>query len=89
MGLDWVELIMEIEDEFGIKIPDREVGELRTVGLLAECVAKQVREQSSVCGCSTDVEVADRVRVVVSRQLGVSINELDDDTDFVQDLRCG
>ncbi len=89
MGLDLVELIMEIEDEFGIKIPDREVGGIRTVGLLAECVARHVREKSSVCGCPTDAEVADRVRVVISRQLGVSIDERDDDTDFVRNLRCG
>ncbi|MGQ9651396.1 MAG: hypothetical protein ACUVXJ_14910 [Phycisphaerae bacterium] len=89
MGLDWVELIMKIEDEFGIEILNRQVRELRTGGLLAESVAKHVREKSSASDCPIDVEVADRVRVVLTRQLGASIDELDDDGNFVQDLRCG
>lgn len=45
MGLDWVELLMEIEDEFGIEIPNREAGELGTVGLLAQCVARHLRKE--------------------------------------------
>ena len=32
MGLDGVELIMEVEDEFGITIPDSDAAEMRTVG---------------------------------------------------------
>lgn len=31
-SLDVVELVMALEDEFGIEIPDEEVGELKTVG---------------------------------------------------------
>lgn len=32
MGLDGIELVMEVEDEFGITIPDSDVAEMRTVG---------------------------------------------------------
>lgn len=31
-SLDVVELVMAFEDEFGIEIPDEEVGEIKTVG---------------------------------------------------------
>lgn len=31
-SLDVVELVMALEDEFGIDIPDEEVGEIKTVG---------------------------------------------------------
>ena len=38
MGLDGIELVMEVEDEFGITIPDSDMEEMRTVGdLVAIC----------------------------------------------------
>lgn len=41
-SLDVVELIMSVEDEFGISIPDEDAAELVTVGKLAEYIeAKQ------------------------------------------------
>lgn len=40
MGLDSVELIMEIEKHFSISIPDREAEKAYTVGKLVDCVAK-------------------------------------------------
>lgn len=36
MGLDGVELVMAIEDEFGITIPDSDYAELRTVGNMVD-----------------------------------------------------
>ena len=38
MGLDGIELVMEVEDEFGITIPDSDMEQMRTVGdLVAIC----------------------------------------------------
>jgi acyl carrier protein len=37
-SLDAVELIMELEDEFGISIPSEKSGELKTVGEIAALV---------------------------------------------------
>lgn len=39
MGLDSVELIMEVEKHFSISIPDREAEKAYTVGKLVDCVA--------------------------------------------------
>lgn len=39
MGLDSVELIMEVEKHFSISIPDREAERAYTVGKLVDCVA--------------------------------------------------
>ncbi|GAB2825112.1 acyl carrier protein [Ferruginibacter profundus] len=39
MGLDSVELILEVENHFSISIPDREAEKAYTVGKLVDCVA--------------------------------------------------
>ena len=45
MGLDIVELIMEIEDTFGITIPDNQYLDLQTVGHLHVSVILNVLDQ--------------------------------------------
>lgn len=40
-SLDVVELVMALEDEFGIDIPDEEVGEIKTVGDAVNYIQKK------------------------------------------------
>ena len=40
-SLDVVELVMAFEDEFGIEIPDEEVGEIKTVGDAVSYISKK------------------------------------------------
>jgi acyl carrier protein len=40
-SLDVVELVMAFEDEFGIDIPDEEVGSIKTVGNAVEYITKK------------------------------------------------
>ena len=40
-SLDVVELVMAFEDEFGIDIPDEEVGEIKTVGDAVKYIQKK------------------------------------------------
>ena len=40
-SLDVVELVMALEDEFGIDIPDDEVGNIKTVGDAVEYIKKK------------------------------------------------
>lgn len=40
-SLDVVELVMAFEDEFGIDIPDEEVGSIKTVGDAVDYISKK------------------------------------------------
>ena len=52
MGLDAVELVMDVEDHFGIVIDDDEAGRLRTVEDLVALIRSRVDATSSaVCPC--------------------------------------
>jgi hypothetical protein len=42
MGLDVVKLIMRIEEDFSINLPDDECGQMRTVGDLYRLVLKKL-----------------------------------------------
>lgn len=44
-SLDVVEMIMELEDEFGIEIPDEDVEKITTVGEAIEYIRKLVEEK--------------------------------------------
>lgn len=39
-SLDAVELVMALEEEYGIKIPDEELGNMKVVGDIVNCVDK-------------------------------------------------
>ncbi len=42
MGMDLIELVMEVEDAFGIQLPDKDCCEIRTVGELHALVAPKL-----------------------------------------------
>ncbi len=46
-SLDLVELMMELEDRYGIRIPDEEAARIRTVGEAADFVAARVPQGAS------------------------------------------
>ncbi len=46
-SLDTVEMIMEIEDEFGIEIPDEDAEKLQTVGQAIEYIKQKVEAQQA------------------------------------------
>jgi hypothetical protein len=87
MGLDLVELIMEIEDEFDLEAPDNEVEKIRTVGQLIRCVVKHRNKREGEF--EDDRKVAERVRFMISRQLGIPANQLRDDMDLFRNLQRG
>ncbi len=46
-SLDLVELVMELEDSYGIKIPDDEAARIQTVGQVVDFVAARAPERAS------------------------------------------
>jgi acyl carrier protein len=49
MGLDGVELVMEVEDRFRVKLPDGECSTVRTVADLAALVISQLPRATGIC----------------------------------------
>ncbi len=45
-SLDLVELVVELEDRYGIRIPDDEAARLKTVGQAADYVAARVPQEA-------------------------------------------
>jgi acyl carrier protein len=46
-SLDLVELVMELEDTYGIRIPDEEAAKILTVGQAADFVAAHAPQEAS------------------------------------------
>jgi len=95
MGLDSVELVMALEEEFGVRIPDSEAEQMLTPRRVIDWMYAQQEQGAlfSVPGrkppsgfrCFTREQIAERVREVVREQLG--IEEFSDDDRFIEDLR--
>ena len=84
MGLDTVELVMAIEEEFGVEIPDADAERLRSVGDVASYVFEELQRRGR-----RDMDansVIERVRAVTVAQLGVDPDVVFPWTRFVEDL---
>jgi hypothetical protein len=80
LGLDIVELIMAVEEEFAFAIPDVDAGKLETVGQLFAYV-----QAHAPTGSAPDAWA--RLLAVVAREVGVEQESLRAETRFVYDLR--
>ena len=47
MGLEGVELVMDVEDRFGTSFPDAELERMQTVGDLLNFIMARIRSQNS------------------------------------------
>ncbi|HFD11641.1 MAG TPA: hypothetical protein ENJ32_04125 [Crenotrichaceae bacterium] len=87
MGLEAVELIMAIEEEFDISIPDEESAKLDTVGKLYQYILDILYVKQSESSIQVDEEdVWERTQDVIVTQLGVSPEQVTEDASFVSDL---
>ncbi len=84
MGLDSVQLILAVEEEFGIRVRDEKASEMMTVGDLFAHVLSQGQND----GKTLDPEIAwTRYVSVVVEQLGVRESAVVPEAEFVGDLR--
>ncbi len=87
MGLDAVELVMAIEEEFDINIPDEEAANFDTVEKLYRHVLDVLYlNQSGSSGQVDESEVWERMKDVIVSQLGVRPEQVTEDANFVSDL---
>lgn len=79
MGLDGVELIMEVEDEFGIAILDEISTEMYTVGQLIDYVQEATRDRGL-----DPRSVKNRIRRIVADQMGLRLRDVRPEHTFVE-----
>jgi acyl carrier protein len=92
MGLEMVELVLAVEEEFGIVIEDIEAERSLTVGDFCDTVARLVRETGrAAIRERSDLEayVWQLLVAIISRQHGVPPDSITRATRFIEDLGYG
>lgn len=85
MGLDTVELVMAIEEEFEIRIKDAEAPSLAVLGDMHAYVVERLRESGLA---QDDEQVWQRLSAVVIEKLGVEPHEVKPSAHIVYDLHA-
>lgn len=88
MGMDSVELVLECEDAFQIRIPDADATVTDTVGQIQELCIRLVEEQvqSHPVSPEQQASIHEQVCVIVSECLGVKVQRVKPEARFIQDL---
>ena len=81
MGLDSVELLLQIEEEFGITFSDDEAIKIETVGQFRDAVLGKVAPRTY-----TREYIFDRIRGVLIKDFGVSADQISPEARIVRDL---
>jgi acyl carrier protein len=85
MGLDTVELIMAIEEEFSIEIPNADAARLGVLGDLSDYIVAALRQRGET---PDESQVWERLSVLVVAQLGVRPEEVTRSAHVVKDLHA-
>ena len=97
MGLEIVELTLEVERTFGIEIPDRELERLRTVGgwyawlraVLPNDLGGTAATAPGAPAVISDAELWQRLRSIVAEASGVSPERVVPSARLIEDLGMG
>ena len=84
MGMDTVELAMDVEEKFGINIPDEDAGQLTTVQKLCDYIIDHAFEENEKDKKSG--EVFDFVKYVLVERFNVPEKNIKLEARFVEDL---
>lgn len=83
MGLDTVELLLAIEEEFGITIPDADAAQLRSVGDLHQLILRRTETEPRTPAAAAMWE---RVVTVVAGELAIPTDRVTPEARFAEDL---
>jgi len=103
MGLEMVEIIMEVEETFGIQIPDDETAEVVTPGDLYDLIVQRLRTRDSVqSSVEQDYGRPDmrsitwdedhlwaKLQQIIADVLGIQAADVTREAHFLRDLGCG
>ncbi|HSY19615.1 MAG TPA: hypothetical protein VK815_14835 [Candidatus Acidoferrales bacterium] len=85
MGLDTVELIMAIEEEFNLEIPNETAAKLVILGDIHNYVVQALKQRGET---PDEKLIWERLKNIVIKQLGVRPDEVTKSADIVRDLRA-
>jgi acyl carrier protein len=85
VGLDTVELVMAIEEGFGLEIPDEKAVGIFTVGDMHAFLVSELRRLGRLD--LDEVGIFEKMRGIICRQTGVKPSEVVPNASFVKDLR--
>ena len=85
MGLETVELVLAVEELFGITIPDASAEKIATVGQLQDFVFAELSKRTD--NTRTSVEVFDVLRALIAHQMRIDPSQIRRESRFVQDLK--
>ncbi len=85
MGLDTVELVMAVEDHFGIAIPDKVAEKIVSVGLLQEFICAEHHRLGR--NTHTSQQIYDELIALVAKHSGIDPTRIHAESRFVEDLR--
>jgi acyl carrier protein len=83
MGLDTVELVMAIEEHFGIDIPNEDAAKLVTVRDVHAYVVAQLQRQGRA---PVHSQVFEELRAIIAEQGGLDPRLVEPDVEIVRDL---
>lgn len=86
MGLDSVELLMRVEDEFDIEVPDAEAAEIFTVGDLYHCILRKYEAKTVNSGDDANEPTWQKLCDILVDQTGVSPENIAPSARIVKDL---
>tara|TARA_R110000744_G_scaffold183995_1_gene303394 strand:+ start:137 stop:412 length:276 start_codon:yes stop_codon:yes gene_type:complete len=89
MGLESVEIVLDCEDAFGIKLKDEDCSNVCTVGDLQELRVREFQAQHPEQRLSSITRrlMIHQIRVIVSETLGVDYDKTVPQARFVEDLK--
>jgi hypothetical protein len=90
MGLDIVEMIMEVEAQFGIEVSDRDASRLRTVGDWYWYLRERLDAQDAPQYVSASADpIWERLLRILEKATGLAREHLRADAELIRDLGMG
>ena len=82
MSIDMTEFVIEMEQSFGLQIPDRDYESLKTVGLLCDYIAEHVPQRAPD-------EIYGTIRKLLNEHFHIPIEDIARDSRWIEDLGLG